>query len=1155
MLSSNIKQRISSTYAQHGTKNVELEARFGRKTDKGFVPGVTREVFNRIQSYFDSRAQVTITRSTDYISKELRKTVTTPVEGNPETIYIQKERLWNEEDTNYGIRYSMSGEYPINPLYFEPDIIREKTRYSYLVFKNTVRVDMTIVNMVRGVQGKSERDDKTRYEVEIELIDPQGLDSFDKAVKTILYRLLDTIVLYTNREADEMMSFVNMSLNSNKRGFIDHNSIVQARNLKLKDMVWGGLIGNDKTQYSVTHKADGERKLLVFSPSGIWLVMAPYTLNRISPDRIPTLVGTIIDGELIPLEKRLSGAPDSRLWYLAFDCLAWGGNIGVQDQPHNIRMNYVQAVADVMKNQLITVNTKTFKSFATPRHFFSTMREMFREEEVLSYKQDGFMFTPTNTPYNPHTDEHPLYRRVLTDYPDICKWKPPSQLTIDFQIRWVATEKGSLIQLYVNDRGKPVLFTGSKMFPYDNIGIHGIGITSDLPNNTIVEYAWDPESKNFAPVRVRNDKSKPNKIDIAEDVWMDIQRPLDKETLTGQSLDLMRAYHNKIKKMLYQSPIDPNVKVGPTLLDIGSGRGGDVSKWHHYSRIVAVEPNLEHIQELQRRIEINGMTDKVKILHAGGQDIEAIYQTVRDFIGDRVDVVSMMLSMSFFWQNQSMVNRLVNTITSNIKRNGQIIFLTIDGDLVEQTFEPAMDTGPAITRLDLGPATLTYNGNKVPKELYIHIEGTIVQDQTEWLVRLSDLILPLRKLGFDFRSRNRADTERFLNDYEITMTQMYTYAIVNTVDSNIQLPDITQVIPGIEVAPGLKTDPNEIRLLLNGQTLVPTIIKEKEGDYPPSPVAGLPPTEPVEEVLTHPIMTKAEEAKEIKHVEKQESIMKPSQSVFDINQLPAIPGLPSVVPSQKKESGSPGPAVIQPIPSLPILTTLPPLFPGTIATQRVVTEFELPMIPVDTYEKVIVTWYPNEKVVRIGAIGDGSCFVHAIMNAYYPPYQNNADNKFRRRFVSMLRRDLAYTLQMEHDFMPGVTFWHTAANGAFATIYEQQLLAKELGEDFGGGIDYSMEGLQKLFNSTLPLGDEIYKYISDMLGIDVYVMRLTNKDLYVHLNTAEKGLERKVVVISGNGMHYETVGIERGGLFQTLYEQTDPFILALRSLITDEGGA
>ncbi len=153
MLSAGIKQRINSTYAQYNDGSVELEARFGRLTQRGFKPGVSRQVFNRIRDYFDQRAQVIETRTTDYLSQNIRKTVTIPSdETPPQTIWITKDRLWNQEDPNYGIRYSMSREIPIQPVNkFIPKIIREKSRYSYNVFKSMVRIDLTVVNMVQGV--------------------------------------------------------------------------------------------------------------------------------------------------------------------------------------------------------------------------------------------------------------------------------------------------------------------------------------------------------------------------------------------------------------------------------------------------------------------------------------------------------------------------------------------------------------------------------------------------------------------------------------------------------------------------------------------------------------------------------------------------------------------------------------------------------------------------------------------------------------------------------------------------------------------------------------------------------------------------------------------------------------------------------------------
>jgi len=386
MLSADIKQRINSTYANYNDGTIELEARFGQIFKNTFKPGVTREVFNRIREYFDKRAKAIEIKTTDYISQNVRKTVTIPVKDEiSEVIWITKNRLWNQEDKDYGIRYSMSREIAIQPIAnFVPEIIREKNRYSYIVFNNTVKIDITMVNMIQGLQGKS-NSDGTVYEIEVELLNTRGLDSFEKALIVTLQKILDTVVLYKDNEANSVIDYINRLLGSDRtlKGSLDHYPIVQARNLKLKDMVWGGLIGNEKTGYSITHKADGQRKLLVFHTTGVWLAMAPRSLNRISNTEVPELTGTILDGEMISIDKRLPGAPDSNIWYLAFDGLVWSHN-DIRGLPHGVRMNHAQAVADSFKNKLIWVNTKTFKNFTTPQEFFKIMREMFREQQLLS---------------------------------------------------------------------------------------------------------------------------------------------------------------------------------------------------------------------------------------------------------------------------------------------------------------------------------------------------------------------------------------------------------------------------------------------------------------------------------------------------------------------------------------------------------------------------------------------------------------------------------------------------------------------------------------------------------------------------------------------------------------------------------------------------
>lgn len=861
MFSSDLINRIRSTYATNN--NVEIEIRFGEFRGRDFKGGISWRAYERINNYFSNPPNgkpliSTRTKTTDYIrnvstrdsqsgipisKKSIRKTLVIPTNEDDEIgeIWIEKTQLWQQVNEDYPFRVALSTEVEIEPINeeFKPDVIRTKNRVSYLIFNGNMRLDLTMVDMIN-----EDNVDSTQYELELEILNITALSNLQTAASVVLLLLLDTVELYTRKERNDIVNYVNDILGGWDRGIIDHRPIVQARNLKLRDMVWGGLIGNEYTSYTVTHKTDGIRKLLVIHRSGVWLVMAPSEINKVTSQSYRQLEGYILDGEYVPNDgsHRIykNGAPICRIWYNTFDCLSAPfeqrgqyGDTSVQNYPHKDRMIRAQIVADYLKSTVIQVITKTFREFRTAEEFFTIMSEMFAEQPNLSYKQDGFLFTPAYVMYNPHSDKYKLSQRVLTRYPDICKWKPKEQLTIDFLICPKIVNAVKTIELYSteqivdNDRNnrnnrsrqvRPacasnidntplVRFTGTSSYPFSNEIDMDNPLTMNVPNRTIVEYRWDYERRLFVPERIRHDKTKPNRNEIAIDVWEDIHDPIDENVLTGNSFRLLRKYHNRIKSELFRIASKNVIYGRRTLLDIGSGRGGDVRKWLLFDKIVAVEPNDEHIVELQRRIDEAGITDRVKIVKAGGEDTEIITREVINFIGERVSTVSMMLSLSFFWENENKIDRLLSTILSNISQNGEFIFLTIDGSAVEQTFDPAFRTGLPLNVLKLGPATLKYDDTKNPPTLDINIDNTIVQNQTEWLVYIEDLSVVLERYGFNLRYVHRADKENFLSLHEQIFTSMYTYGIysnVNNVKSDIitGLPYVINVnreqLPGPE---------------------------------------------------------------------------------------------------------------------------------------------------------------------------------------------------------------------------------------------------------------------------------------------------------------------------------------------------------------------
>jgi hypothetical protein len=207
----------------------------------------------------------------------------------------------------------------------------------------------------------------------------------------------------------------------------------------------------------------------------------------------------------------------------------------------------------------------------------------------------------------------------------------------------------------------------------------------------------------------------------------------------------------------------------------------------------------------------------------------------------------------------------------------------------------------------------------------------------------------------------------------------------------------------------------------------------------------------------------------------------------------------------------------------------------------------------DTYAPLTCTWYDN--LVRIACIGEGSCFIHSFLKGFFREYQENNSARFRLNTAAMLRRDLAILLMTEDSRYPGHTYWETTGNGAFPRMVMTQIQDESLIQDMG--VDYSLAGLQRLFNSDYYLGQEIYEFISEILNIDVYIFLATREDL-VHLsNTRRHGVQRNAVVVIGNTYHYEVLAVDtlagqpetpgqrKTGGFQTLFPPDDPFIQAI----------
>lgn len=794
-------------------QSLELEVRLGE---------VNYTEFQRVYCYLCNRfGEADIQHSEDYKKGITRQTIVTNKDGTSSILSIEKNELLRVIDTDIGYKISLSSEVniPEQKQIIDPDLTRLKHRYSWVNFP--VRYDLTKVT-----QTERNKDTITRYEIELEMISDilisrnqklsndelskfnSDLNRLSNETLFLLMRIQNTDLLYKKSMKNAVANFINEKTNAEnykrisgnkyptKEGEIAKELIVQARDLKLKDILSKGILNN----YSVTVKAEGYRKLLVIHSTGIWLIFNTEfcKIAELPPDWRP-YENTILDGEDIPVEHRYINK-EARHYYLPFDTILFKGK-DVTSEPLKKRLEYTKSIRSLGvlfsgKTPMLVTEEKPFYFFNTPEQFYKSVKDALNNNSKNKYENDGLIFTPVNIKYNPQSDRFPLRERILSKYPDICKWKPQEKLTIDLSVNISISHRG----LFANKKGQKELveFKGSSVYPFDpETQIDWFSPFFKNPNGTILEMAPKIDTQgNFVkvdgryiltPIRVRSDKLRPNGIDIANDVWENINNPIKLSTIRGEDVLLMRKYHNRIKSELLKNTIE-----GSLLVDIGSGNGGDITKWGNFTQILAIEPDEEHIEEFKRRLKYTDPTisNKIHLLQAGGENTSLIVDKFKKIFYNKVVAnnepvplyISMMLSLSFFFspERKTMLKDLAKTIRqiNNMyydlvfEQIGDektipkvnFIFLTIEG---ERTLELAEKYN---NKIRFPGFEMDYLSDS--KTVVINIPGSIVENQTEYLV---DLHVLQEYLRVEDGYINIADEENFLNQYEKEITSMYAY--------------------------------------------------------------------------------------------------------------------------------------------------------------------------------------------------------------------------------------------------------------------------------------------------------------------------------------------------------------------------------------------
>jgi hypothetical protein len=415
------------------------------------------------------------------------------------------------------------------------------------------------------------------------------------------------------------------------------------------------------------------------------------------------------------------------------------------------------------------------------------------KKDNYEYNIDGLIFMPMNYPVSSSNPEIAVDNIGVTWYQNY-KWKPPEENTIDFRIEFVKEEnnnknkitsftkhnkivKCQQVKLYVGYDIKKDITTDFtwKVMGYqnrkqneilfnpptekDSIHICNIPLINDkliclkdktiLQDRGIYEMRYEPNNPfgyQWIPLRVRDDKTRPNDSHTADNVWRTIQYPVLKKYIIGKDLteidytvakeksdyyiedaesdaDIsLREFHNYIKDKLIRSITSIGNK-NISILDTSIGRGGDLNKYLRSVNKIDFLLGLDisgDINKCARRYYLKNEKTKALFLQydtsksiKGGEGcvgenidrnkllIDILYDRQRALPKELrplvpkykglckkgFDIISSQFSIHYYFKDELTLRTYIQNISENIKKGGYFIGTCYDGMKVFQMLD------------------------------------------------------------------------------------------------------------------------------------------------------------------------------------------------------------------------------------------------------------------------------------------------------------------------------------------------------------------------------------------------------------------------------------------------------------------------------------
>lgn len=781
--------------------------------------------------------------------KRIRKTEILNEKGKiKETMWMAKSVLTKIDLYSFQSRISIAREEAISPQIsnIEPSFMRKKQRISYTI-KN-FRYDLTTSlsgETPEDISGTGKTPVDYTYEIEVEYIGgaKDYLEFYDQLLESanrVIRIIQNSYFITSTEEAVSVKKRYQKLLSKRESSFfrlVGNQPLTFHR--EHLDIVSQG--------YSVTDKTDGDRAQLFIVETGrVYIimssgdVMSTGLLNEENKN-------TILDGEFLHYTKLLQKDPTNL--FMAFDILIHKGKSLVSDPGYLLENRHVivNEVSKSFKHININVphpgryTRVQLKKFLVSQNIFKdagTILKYFDQKDKKPYNIDGLIFTPVNVPYLLNVSK----KNEIT-----YKWKPPHESTIDMygvivgparknpefnvwhlwigsktQERFVMPDQSQFPLEFIPTTNRMEVNgqTYTLFQPMDKPNAFETYIHSSQPfySNTVIEFRFDLELRYFVPSRTRWDKvysqKGPNFIVSAMDVWKSINEPVTREMLvsygtpalreqTPASVSLplpgqkrrkdsevynMRLFHNSIKqsqltrfiKQVRESPSDTVY-----ILDLASGKGGDLQKYPKGAYVVGFDINKESVEEARRRAEALLASKRISgefhyfHLDVSQTNVHSFIRSETDLPDPAMqpfDLVNCQFAMHFFFRTEQTLRTFFTNVTQHLKDGGYFIGTAFDG---RKVFEALRENGGTVSNDTFTIKQRYRHSPKDPfdsldmygQEIEVYLGGDTVMSEVtlEYLVNFEKL-------------------ERYAKEYGLEMEEIKDFEKMYTGDKKTKFP-------------------------------------------------------------------------------------------------------------------------------------------------------------------------------------------------------------------------------------------------------------------------------------------------------------------------------------------------------------------------------